>query len=58
MLYSRLVDAAERVCPRRGYVTELRQNREAQRCVTAAVEDAVKQVKNPRFAEVARSKMR
>lgn len=58
VLYYRLVAAAEQVCPERGYATELRRNREAQRCISDSVERAVKQIKSPRFAEVARSHMR
>jgi UrcA family protein len=57
-LYRRLVAAAEKVCPTRGHVTELRQNQEAERCITTSVEEAVKQVRNPRFAELARSQLR
>jgi UrcA family protein len=57
-LYQRLVDAARRVCPQQGYVTELAHNREVQHCVTTTVERAVKEIKNPQFAEVAASKMR
>jgi UrcA family protein len=58
VLYKRLVTAAEKVCPPVGYVTELRQNRDAQRCIAATVEQAVKQVKSPQFAQVAASEMR
>ena len=57
-LYHRLVYAARKVCPEVGYPTELRQNREAQRCITATVERAVKQVKNPQLAQVAAAQMR
>jgi UrcA family protein len=57
-LYLRLVDAARRVCPPVGRPTELRANRDAQRCITASVEHAVKQVKNTQFAQVAASRMR
>lgn len=57
-LYSRLVNAAQRVCPARGPATELSQNRARERCITTAVQTAAKEVKNPKFAEVAASKMR
>jgi UrcA family protein len=57
-LYQRLVGAAQQVCPKRSYASELSHNREAQRCVTAAVERAVKQVKSPQFAQVAATHMR
>jgi UrcA family protein len=58
VLYQRLVDAARQVCPPLGNAAELRTNREAQRCITASVERAVKQVKSPQFAQVAASQMR
>jgi UrcA family protein len=58
VLYQRLVEAAKRVCPEVGHAAELRTNREAQRCITASVERAVKEVKNPQFAQVAASQMR
>jgi UrcA family protein len=57
-LYLRLVDAARRVCPSRGVATELRRNRAAQRCISASVENAVKQVRSAQFAQLAASKMR
>ena len=57
-LYSRLVNAAERVCPARGLATELSQNRARERCITTAIQTAAKEVKNPKFAEVAASKLR
>src|SRR5262245_24585105 len=40
VLYQRLADAARRVCPETGYVTELRQNRDAQHCISDTVERA------------------
>jgi len=58
VLYHRLVAAARRVCPDTGNAAELRQNRDAQRCITATVQQAVKQVKSPQFAQVAESQMR
>ena len=58
VLYSRLVAAAQQVCPQKGYVMELRQNRDAQRCIVSSVEQAVKQVRSPQLAQVARSQMR
>jgi UrcA family protein len=57
-LYSRLVNAAERVCPVRGTPMELSQNRRREACITTAVQNAAKEVKNPKFAEVAASKLR
>jgi UrcA family protein len=57
-LYLRLVDAARRVCPPIGRATELRTNLIAQRCISASVENAVKQVRSVQFAQVAASKMR
>jgi UrcA family protein len=57
-LYNRLEFAAQRVCPRVGYVTELQRNEDARRCVTASVERAAKQIKSPKFAEVAASRLR
>jgi len=58
-LYHRLVLAAEQVCPEKsGTLMALRQNVEARRCVDEAVERAVKDVKNPRFAEAAAGYMR
>ena len=58
VLYNRLEFAAERVCPRVGYVTELKRNEDARRCITASVERAAKQIKSPKFAEVAASRLR
>ncbi len=58
VLYARLVDAAQRVCPAAGYMTELRQNRDRQRCISTAVEHAVKKIKSPQFAQVAATRMR
>jgi UrcA family protein len=52
-LYRRLVAAAEHVCPDRGYVTELRYNRDVQRCIADTVDRAVKGIDHPRFARVA-----
>ena len=57
-LYNRLETAAERVCPRVGYVTELQRNQDARRCITASVERAAKQIRSPKFAEVAASRLR
>ena len=57
-LYNRLEFAAQRVCPRVGYVTELKRNEDARRCITASVERAAKQIKSPKFAEVAASRLR
>jgi UrcA family protein len=55
-LYSRLVAAAERVCPEKAdTMLALRWNRDAQRCVTRTVERAVKDMRNTRLAEVAAS---
>jgi len=58
VLYRRLVAAARRICPDTGNAAELRQNREAQRCITVTVQQAVKQVRSPQFAQVAESEMR
>lgn len=58
ILYRRLEAAAKHVCPDIGYVTELRQNREARQCIAAAVERAAKQIPSAQFAEVAGSKLR
>ena len=58
VLYQRLVDAAGRVCPTTSSLMELRDNSRRQSCINTAVENAVKDVKNPRFAEVAASHMR
>jgi len=58
-LYERLVVAAREVCPQEGgTLLALRQNLEAQRCIDGAVERAVKEVHNPKFAEIATSRMR
>ena len=57
-LYHRLVDAARRVCPAVGHPAELSQNRDAQACISATVQNAVKQVRNPQLAQVAESRMR
>jgi hypothetical protein len=47
------------VCPEVGdTLLALRQNRDAQRCVTETVQRAVKEIKNPKFAEVAASRLR
>jgi UrcA family protein len=53
-LYDRLVVAAHQVCPEEAQtLMALRQNLEAQRCIEQAVDRAVKNVRNPKFAEVA-----
>ena len=57
-LYQRLVGAAERVCPAPSRLMEIRENYRRQNCINTAVENAVKDVRNPRFAEVAASHMR
>jgi UrcA family protein len=58
-LYDRLVVAARQVCPAEAAtLMEINQNLEAQRCVDGAVERAVKEIRNPKFAEVATSRMR
>jgi UrcA family protein len=57
-LYQRLVAAAERVCPTTNTLMEIRDNYRRQNCIDTAVENAVKDVRNPRFAEVAASHMR
>jgi UrcA family protein len=58
-LYGRLTVAASEVCPEVGdTLLALRQNRDAQRCVTETVQRAVKEIKNPKFAEVAASRLR
>ncbi len=58
VLYARLVAAAQRVCPAGGNLAELRHNRDRQRCISTAVERAVREVKSPQFAQVAASRMR
>ena len=58
VLYTRLVEAAQKVCPEVGHAADLRGNREARACIAATVEQAVKQVKSPQFAQVAASQMR
>jgi UrcA family protein len=57
-LYERLVGAAERVCPARGHMMEIRHNRERERCISTAVDRAVKNIKSPQFAQVAAARMR
>ena len=58
-LYARLVNAARQVCPYSGDTAlALRQNRDAERCITDSVQRAVKSIKHPKFAEVAASRMR
>ena len=58
-LYGRLVVAARQVCPDSAdTMLALRQNRDAQRCITATVQRAVKQIQHPKFAEVAAAHMR
>jgi UrcA family protein len=51
VLYQHIVDAAQRLYPEAGYVTELRQNRDAQRCVRDTVERTLKQIRSPQFAQ-------
>jgi UrcA family protein len=58
VLYQRLVDAAERVCPTPTTLMDIRENYRRRDCIHTAVENAVKDVRNPRFAEVAASHMR
>ena len=58
VLYQRLVDAAQRVCPAAGNMMDLRQNRERQSCINTAVERATREVKSPQLAEVAASRLR
>lgn len=58
VLYQRLVDAAQRVCPTGGHAAELRHNRDRQICISSAVERASREIKSPRFAEVAASRLR
>jgi UrcA family protein len=58
-LYGRLVTAARQVCPAEAdTLMAIGQNLQAQRCVNQAVERAVKEIRNPKFAEVAGSRMR
>jgi UrcA family protein len=58
-LYGRLTVAAREVCPQIGdTLLALRQNRDAQRCITDTVQRAVKGIKNPKFADVAASRLR
>jgi UrcA family protein len=57
ILYHRLVDAAERVCPQVGRRADLRLYPAAQSCIDAAVQDAVKQIRNPQLAQMAASRM-
>jgi UrcA family protein len=58
-LYGRLVVAARQVCPQPSdTLLAIRLNLQAQRCVTTAVERAVKEIRNPKFAEVAASRLR
>ena len=54
-LYHRLVVAARRVCPTVGHTAELRLSGEVQHCISAAVQNAVKQIRNPQLAQLARS---
>jgi UrcA family protein len=58
VLYQRLVDAAQRVCPTGGLAAELRHNRDRRSCISGAVERASKEIKSPRFAEVAAARLR
>ncbi|MEJ0039264.1 MAG: UrcA family protein [Gammaproteobacteria bacterium] len=53
VLYQRLVDAAVKVCPQTGNAAELRNNRDARRCIAKTIEQTVKQIKSPQFAQVA-----
>ncbi len=46
VLYNRL-RSPRSVCPRVGYVTELKRNEDARRCVTASVERAAKRDQEP-----------
>jgi UrcA family protein len=57
ILYHRLVDAAERVCPQVGRRADLRLYPAAQSCINAAVQDAVKQIRNPQLAQMAASRV-
>jgi UrcA family protein len=58
-LYGRLVIAAREVCPDEAQtLLAISQNLEAQRCIDQAVERAVKEIRNPKFAEVAGSLLR
>ena len=57
VLYERLVSAARQVCPEKSDTAlALRLNRDAEQCVADAVERAVRQVRNPRFVELAAAK--
>jgi UrcA family protein len=58
ILYHRLVDAAERVCPQVGRPADLRLYPAARSCINAAVQDAVKQIRNPQLAQMAAARMR
>ncbi len=58
-LYDRLVVAARQVCPESADTfLALSVNRDAQRCITDTIQRAVKEIKHPKFAEVAASRMR
>jgi len=58
-LYTRLVDAAEQVCPERAdTLLALRYNRDAESCITHTVQRAVREIENPVLAEIAAARMR
>lgn len=58
-LYGRLVIAARQVCPEPAdTLLAIRLNLQAERCVSDAVQRAVKEIRNPKFAEVAASRLR
>ena len=58
-LYSRLIAAAQKVCPTRAdTLLALKQIREVDRCVTETVQRAVKEIKDPKFAEGVAARMR
>jgi UrcA family protein len=52
-LYNRLVGAARQVCPQADTLLALNQQLQSRRCMSDAVDRAVKDVKNPKLAEVA-----
>lgn len=58
VLYARLVSAAEQVCPPSDVLLAIKANLNSQRCIRDAVDRAAKQIRNPRFAEVAASQRR
>jgi UrcA family protein len=53
VLYRRLVSAATHVCPEAGYILDLKQNRDAQHCIAETVARTAKEIKHPKFAQVA-----